>query len=128
MPLEVKIVRKDAGAAIVKVSGSLDSETAASFVEQMKAVLEPATKSLVFDLGNLDYISSAGLRAILTAHKFMKDHKGSCAIGKMRPPIRKVFEIAGMIPADIAESEKSADIFLDAVQRREAHKRDDISL
>ncbi len=127
MPLEVKVVKKKAGTVVVCAGGRLDSETAASFAERIKPLLTPATKSLSFDLAKLDYISSAGLRAILAAQKFMKSQNGTCAITRMQPPIRKVFDIAGMIPADIAAADKPADIFLEAVQRREAIKNDDIS-
>lgn len=128
MALEVKVVKKDNGSAIVHVNGRLDSETTKSFEAQLKPALVPGAAFLIFDFKKLEYISSAGLRAVLAAHKFMNSQKGRCAIRNMQPPIQKVFEIAGMIPNDIAATEKSEDIFLDATQRSEAIKYDDVSL
>jgi len=127
MALKVKIGASEAGHFVVAVEGRLDSETAPQCEAALKKLLAPATRVLTFDLKLLDYISSMGLRVIVEAMKAIAKQKGSVVVRNAQPPIAKVLEIAGLIPADIAESERSADIFLDAVQRRETVKKRDIS-
>ena len=127
MALKVNINKKEAGHFVVAVEGRLDSETAPQCEAGIKHLLTSSTKSLTFDFKHLDYISSMGLRVIIGAMKAVAKQKGRVAMRNVQPPIAKVFEIAGLIPGDIAESERSADIFLDAIQRKESMKKRDVS-
>lgn len=127
MAMKLNIIKKEAGYFVITVKGRLDSETAPQCEAGIKHLLTPATKSLTFDLKHLDYISSMGLRVIIAAMKAIEKQKGRVAVRNAQPPIAKVFEIAGLIPGDIAASERSADIFLDAIQRKEAVKKQDVS-
>ena len=127
MAFKINIIKKEAGHFVVAVEGRLDSETAPQCEAGIKHLLTPATKSLTFDLKRLDYISSMGLRVIIAAMKAIAKQKGRVVVRNAQPPIAKVLEIAGLIPADIAKSERSADIFLDAIQRKEAVKKRDVS-
>ncbi|MBU0713821.1 MAG: STAS domain-containing protein [Verrucomicrobia bacterium] len=127
MPIKVNISKKETGHFVVAVEGRLDSETAPQCEAEIKHLLVSSTRSLTFDFKHLDYISSMGLRVIVGAMKAIAKQKGRVVVRNAQPPIAKVFEIAGLIPADIAESERSADIFLDAIQRKEAVKEQDVS-
>ena len=127
MAIKVNIIRKEAGHFVIAVEGRLDSETAPQCEAEIKHLLTPSTKVLTFDLKRLDYISSMGLRVIIAAMKAIAKQKGRVVVRNAQPPIAKVLEIAGLIPADIAESERSADIFLDAIQRKESAKKRDVS-
>lgn len=127
MAIKVKISKKEAGYFVITVEGRLDSETAPQCEAEIKHLLAPGTKRLTFDLKRLDYISSMGLRVIVAAMKAIAQQKGRVAVCNAQPPIAKVLDIAGLIPADIAESERSADIFLDAIQRKESVKKQGVS-
>lgn len=127
MAIKVNIIKKETGQFTVVVEGRLDSETASQCAAEIKHLLAPSTKVLVFDLKRLDYISSMGLRVIFTAMKAMAKQQGQVVVRNAQPPIAKVLEIAGLIPGDIAASARSADIFLDAIQRRESAKKRDVS-
>ena len=127
MAIKVNIIKKEAGHFVVAVEGRLDSETAPQCEAGIKHLLAPSTKVLTFDLKHLDYISSMGLRVIIGAMKAIAKQKGRVVVRNAQPPIAKVLDIAGLIPGDIAESERSADIFLDAIQRKESVKKRDIS-
>ena len=127
MAIKVKIITKDAGQVVVTVEGRLDSETAPQCEAEIKHLLVPSTKVLTFDLKRLDYISSMGLRVIVGAMKAIAKQKGRVVVRNAQPPIAKVLDIAGLIPGDIAESERSSDIFLDAIQRKESAKKRDVS-
>ena len=56
--------------ATVRLEGRLDTTTAPELENELKSFMESIT-SLVFDFEKLEYISSAGLRVLLTAQKFM---------------------------------------------------------
>ena len=127
MAIKVNIITKEAGHFVIAVEGRLDSETAPQCEAGIKQLLAPSTKVLTFDLKHLDYISSMGLRVIIGAMKAIAKQKGRVVVRNAQPPIAKVLDIAGLIPGDIAESERSADIFLDAIQRKESAKKRDVS-
>ena len=127
MAIKVNIIKKEAGHFVVVVEGRLDSETAPQCEAGIKHLLTPATKVLTFDFKHLDYISSMGLRVIVATMKAIARQKGRVVVRNAQPPIAKVLDIAGLIPGDIAASERSADIFLDAIQRKEAKKNQDVS-
>jgi len=127
MALKVNIIKKEAGHVVVTIEGRLDTETAPQCEAEIKHLLMPSTKVLTFNLKHLDYISSMGLRVIIEAMKAIAKQNGRVVVRNAQPPITKVLEIAGLIPADIAASERSADIFLDAIQRKESVKNRDVS-
>ena len=77
------------------VSGRLDTTTAPELETVLDEVLEN-TKELVFNLENLEYISSAGLRVILKAQKVMNT-KGSMKLIGVNDSIMEVFDITGFL-------------------------------
>lgn len=81
----------------VALEGRLDTTTAPEFEAALKEDL-PSAQSVVLDFEKLEYISSAGLRVLLTAQKEM-GKKGGMVIKNVCPEILEVFEITGF--ADI---------------------------
>ena len=77
------------------VSGRLDTTTAPEIEAALDEVLEN-TKELIFNLENLEYISSAGLRVILKAQKSMIT-KGSMKLTGVNDSIMEVFDITGFL-------------------------------
>ena len=77
------------------VAGRLDTTTAPELETVLDEVLENA-KDLVFDLKELEYISSAGLRVILKAQKAMNT-KGSMKLTGVNDSIMEVFDITGFL-------------------------------
>ena len=77
----------------ITLGGRLDTVTAPSLEEELKASLE-GIKKLVLDFGALEYISSAGLRVLLMAQKTM-NKQGSMVIRNVNETIAEVFEITG---------------------------------
>ena len=76
MPLEIQIQKnvggQNAGAATVTLTGSLDTATAPELERQLAPVLTGSVNDLVFDLAQLKFISSAGLRVFSTVRKRLK--------------------------------------------------------
>ena len=77
----------------LNIIGRLDTTTAPELEAELKSSLE-GIKSLVLDLVDLDYISSAGLRVLLATQKIM-NAQGSMVIKNAKPEIMEVFEITG---------------------------------
>ena len=92
MTIEKKII---GDAATLIVSGRLDTQTAPELENELDAVL-PGLKELTFDMTNLEYVSSAGLRVILKAQKAM-NAQGSMKLTGVNDSIMEVFDITGFL-------------------------------
>ena len=77
------------------VSGRLDTQTAPELEKELDAVLT-GLKELTFDMTNLEYVSSAGLRVILKAQKAM-NMQGSMKLTGVNDSIMEVFDITGFL-------------------------------
>ncbi|MCQ2445801.1 MAG: STAS domain-containing protein [Clostridia bacterium] len=80
-------------ALLLALEGRLDTTTAPMLENELKASLEGVTL-LTLDFEKLDYISSAGLRVLLSAQKIM-NKQGEMIITNVCDDIREVFEITG---------------------------------
>ncbi len=78
-------------------SGRLDSSTSPEFETQLLTGLDHEGARLVLDFSELEYISSAGLRAVLIASKHIKINGGKMALCALKESIREVFEISGFL-------------------------------
>lgn len=81
----------------VAVEGRLDTTTAPDLEKELKEGLEGITE-LIIDFEKLEYISSAGLRVLLSAQKVM-NKQGSMKVCKVNSNINEIFEVTGF--ADI---------------------------
>ena len=77
------------------VSGRLDTQTAPELEAELDSVLA-GLKELTFDMTNLEYVSSAGLRVILKAQKAM-NAQGSMKLTGVNDSIMEVFDITGFL-------------------------------
>jgi len=102
MPLEIQIQNHTGstqmGAVTVHLTGSLDTATAPDLERQLKPVLSGPAKDIVFDLAQLKFISSAGLRVFALARKQLKERGGQASFVHMQPQIKEVFEIIRSLP------------------------------
>ena len=77
----------------IALEGRLDTTTAPELEKELKGVIESAD-ALTLDFGSLDYISSAGLRVLLSAHKAMSK-KGGMKVVNVNELVREVFDVTG---------------------------------
>jgi anti-sigma B factor antagonist len=77
----------------IALEGRLDTMTAPDLEKELNASMKDA-ESLVMDFSKLDYISSAGLRVLLSAHKAMAG-KGGMKVTHVNEIVQEVLEVTG---------------------------------
>ncbi len=88
-------------ALTIALEGRLDTTTAPELEQALKESLDSA-QELIMDFSKLDYISSAGLRVLLSAHKTMRT-KGGMKVVNVNEIVKEVFDVTGF--ADILNIE-----------------------
>ena len=78
---------------VISLKGRLDTLTAPQLEEELNACIDSA-ENLVFDFSELEYISSAGLRVLLSAQK-TKNAGGSMTVKNVSEEIREIFDVTG---------------------------------
>jgi anti-sigma B factor antagonist len=128
MALDIQIQKsigpQNAGTVTVKLIGSLDTATAPELERQLAPVLAGPVTDLVYDLAQLKFISSAGLRVFSMTRKQLKERGGQSSFVNMQPQILEVFEIIKALPGvaifkDLAELDR----YLAARQRSHQESR-----
>ena len=79
----------------IGLEGRLDTNTAPQLEGELRSAINGVT-DLVFDLKELEYISSAGLRVLLSAQKVM-NRQGSMVLRNVKPEVKEIFEVTGFI-------------------------------
>ena len=88
------ITKKQNGAALeLALSGWLDNKTAPELEEVLSAGLKDVAE-LTLDFAELNYISSAGLRVLLSAQKTM-NRQGSMKLKNVNEVVLEIFEVTG---------------------------------
>ena len=83
------------GITVISLTGRMDATTVASFDEAWRTCLDNGARLIVVDLGGVEYISSAGLRGILSLLKASKAAKGGLAFCNVGQMVAEVFRISG---------------------------------
>ena len=88
-------VERDFELVTLDVTGRLDTTTAPN-LDAVIGDLSKDIKELVFNMAELEYISSAGIRVLLGAYKKMNSNGGIMRIEKANDIVREVFEMTGL--------------------------------
>ena len=88
---------KNGSSLVIALEGRLDTTTAPELEQALKGGMD-AANTLTLDFSKLDYISSAGLRVLLSAHKIMSRRDGM-KVTNINDMVREVFDVTGF--ADI---------------------------
>jgi anti-anti-sigma factor len=119
MALSIQLEEGRSFTKTLRLSGRLDNDTAVELDRELDKVLAGALKVLVFDLGGLEYTTSAGLRSFLRSQKAMRSREGKVLFLNLQPPVQKVFDIAKAADlATVFRSVKELDEYLDAMQKK----------
>ena len=90
--IEIEEIREGT-TLICKLSGWLDPNTSPEFVARVDV---EGVKSLVFDLQNVEYVFSAGIRAFLIFQRKMEAQGGTMKLINVSDFIRSIFDYAGL--------------------------------
>jgi len=82
-------------ALVVSVSGRMDGTTAHQFEQECDPWVEQGEKLLIVDMSQVEYISSAGLRSILSTGKKLKSSGGALVFVGMQDMVKEVFDMSG---------------------------------
>lgn len=82
-------------AIMITLSGRLDTDTADSLEQEFNKQLQAGHKNFILDLGNLQYISSYGLRSILMLAKQLREKDGKLLLHNLGGEVKEVFDISG---------------------------------
>lgn len=81
---------------MVVVSGRVDSSTAPQLAEALENVTGNGRYKIVLDMGALEYMSSAGFRALLSSQRICKRYnRGEIVLASVPDRIQEALELAG---------------------------------
>jgi anti-anti-sigma factor len=119
MPLNIKLQQIDKNTVNVILSGQITGETCDLFDRRITELIQKKLSTIILDLSEIDFISSAGVGAIIKAKMSMLRYYGELAMVNPQPQIRKVFDIMKLLPAmNMFASIKELDDYLEKIQRR----------
>jgi anti-anti-sigma factor len=103
------------GVTVVSPVGRIDSTSSPVLETHLAGLTKAGEHRVVIDFAGVEYISSAGLRVMLSLLKRTKEVRGKVALAAMGDSVRQVFELAGFLPlftveptADAATAKVSA--------------------
>ena len=91
--MEVTITR-NGDEATVSIVGKVDTNTAPDLSQAIDTIPAEVTK-VIFDLENMEYIASSGLRVLLTALKTQKSKQGTAILSKPNGMVADVLDATG---------------------------------
>ena len=80
---------------ILTIEGRLDTANSNDFNVVISPLLSMPTPNIIINVEGLLYISSSGLRSLITLQKCVRQHQGVLVIEAMRPEILKIFDMTG---------------------------------
>ncbi|MDD5591388.1 MAG: STAS domain-containing protein [Dehalococcoidales bacterium] len=87
--------RTAGGVKVIALGGRLDAYAANDIERKLDSLVASEKVRLVVDLGQLDYISSSGLRVLLGALKKAREQQGDIVLSGLQPYVKEIFEISG---------------------------------
>lgn len=82
---------------IIRIQGELNTATSAEAETKIHQLILGGNHHLIVDLGELDYISSAGLRIFLSANRLIKKSNGEIRFCNFNKTVHEVFQISGFL-------------------------------
>lgn len=89
-------ITKEGNLTNVLLEGRLDTTTAEIFQKEIQQLFEGENPNIVLDCKDLEYISSSGLRVILSLQKSVMSRKGGLVLRALKPTILSIFVMTGL--------------------------------
>ena len=94
--MEIRKIQAD-NRLTLTISGRLETATAPQLDAEVKAIA-PDVKNLRIEMADMEYVSSAGLRVLLTAQKTMNARQGRMELSGVNDTVKHVLDITGFSP------------------------------
>ena len=94
--LEIQISETNEQIALVTVQGRIDSSTAGELGDALTQVIDSGHARIVLNIAGVDYMSSAGLRELVSALKKVRADNGDMRIAQVTERVYEVFELSGL--------------------------------
>jgi anti-sigma B factor antagonist len=102
-------IRSQDGVDVVDITGQLDAFTTPEVKAEFKTLTDGRHYKLALNFGEVDYVNSTGIGAVLAVAQQVRKRKGDLKIFGMKADIRKVFDLVGASKIlDIFETEQEA--------------------
>jgi anti-sigma B factor antagonist len=89
------LVEQRGAVGVLSVSGSVDGVTSPALAARFHEEITAGRVKLVGDLAGVEYMSSAGLRALLETVKEARQHGGDLRLAAVRPDVLRVLDLSG---------------------------------
>jgi anti-anti-sigma factor len=123
MALKIDIAPRQGGGYVVTPQGRLDSLTSSDFEQAVDGILKEKVKTVILNLKEVDFLSSAGIRVLFKLQKGVLQNRGVVVVSKPQPQVAKVLELVRAMPKEqIFEDMEEADKYLAAIQEKELAK------
>lgn len=92
--MEIK-TKNEQSAVVVSIKGRVDTVTASELERCLSELIDRGENLLILNMTDLDYISSAGLRVVLSTAKKLKVKQGDILLTGLQGVVKEVCEISG---------------------------------
>jgi len=96
------------GRPVLRVAGEIDIETSPALEEQLQAVLDQGHTSVLVDLGQVTFLDSTGLSALIGGLRRCQGVGGELRLVSPRANVRKVLEVTGLVETFHVDDETAA--------------------
>lgn len=86
--------------SLIRVAGRVDSSNAAELDTTLKETMGSGSYNIVINLSEVSYMSSAGLRAMVSALRECKKHRGDVRLSEPSQRVAEVLDLAGLTVAE----------------------------
>ncbi len=92
--MNIAVSKRDDDTCIA-LGGRMDAVSSPDFDRIIGKLMKDGERNFTLNMGDLEYISSAGLQSILAAAKHLEQIEGGITLSNLRGSVREVFEISG---------------------------------
>jgi len=84
---------------LVKAAGRIDSHTAPQLAEAFRSITDSGRFKIAFDMSEVDFVSSAGLRVMIDVQKTCKKwNRGELVLAGINPQVYNAMDLVGFVP------------------------------
>jgi anti-sigma B factor antagonist len=117
MALQILVDNSNPVTLCLSLDGQLDTLTATDLEKSLQTNLTQGIQTIIFDLQDLTFVSSAGLRVFAKARKTLKSKEGKVFFTNLTPQVKKVFDIVKAVPlSEVFVNTEELDAYLTVMQ------------